>query len=275
MHWTYIRAALTLAHMVTLGERPRRGPAGTTTGNARVVAGPAGGPKAAPPAGRRRPRVTSMQLKLVMAVSGVLMFLFLVAHMIGNLKIFLGAQTLDAYSAWLREVGEPALPAQTILWAIRIVLLLAVVGHIVSAAILTRRAHRARPVKYAHRKPVKGSYAARTMRWGGVIVALFLVYHILDLTTGALNPNGQPGHVYDNVVTDFAPDRWYVTVWYVLAVLAIGFHIRHGLWSGLQTIGRSSAVTQNTLKAVALVIAVVMTAGFLVVPLSVSFGLVS
>jgi succinate dehydrogenase / fumarate reductase, cytochrome b subunit len=247
--------------MVTLGERaPKRAVP------AAVVA---------PVAPRRKPRVTSMQLKLVMAVSGVLMFLFLVAHMIGNLKIFLGAETIDAYSAWLREVGEPAVPAQTVLWAMRIVLLAAVLGHIVAAAILTRRAHRARPVKYAHRKPVKGSYAARTMRWGGVIVALFIVWHILDLTTGTLNPNGVHGAVYDNVVADFAPDRWYVTVWYVLAVLAIGFHIRHGLWSGLQTIGRSSAVTQNSLKAAALVVAVVMTVGFLVVPLSVTFGLVS
>ena len=225
-------------------------------------------------AARTRPRPSSVQLKYVMAASGAVMLAYLVLHMIGNLKIFLGADPLDTYAAWLRTVGEPALPEQTLLWAIRVVLTLALLGHIVCAVILTRRAHRARPVKYVHRKPVEGSYAARTMRWGGVIIALFLVWHILDLTTGTLNPNGQPGQVYDNVVADFAPSRWYVTLFYVLAVLAVGFHVRHGLWSGLQTFGRSNAATQATLKTVALVVAVLLTAGFLSVPFAVLTGLV-
>ena len=239
--------------MVTLGERAAHAPA--------------------PP--KRRPRVTSMQLKLVMAASGAIMLGFLVVHMIGNLKLFLGAAAIDEYSAWLRTVGEPAVPAGTVLWVTRIVLLAAVLGHAVSAVVLTRRGHRARPVRYAHRNPVKGSYAARTMRWGGVILALFVVYHILDLTTGTLNPNGVHGAVHDNLVADFALDRWYVTLFYVAAVVALGFHVRHGLWSALQTIGRSSAATQATLKSVALAAAVVLTAGFLSVPFAVMTGLVS
>jgi succinate dehydrogenase / fumarate reductase cytochrome b subunit len=223
----------------------------------------------------RRVRVTSVQWKLVMAVSGAIMLGFLVVHMIGNLKLFLGAAAIDEYSAWLRTVGEPAVPAGTVLWVIRVVLLAAVVGHIVAAIVLTRRAHRARPVRYAHRRPVKGSYAARTMRWGGVIIALFVVYHILDLTTGTVNPHGVHGEVAANLVADFALDRWYVTLFYVLAVVAVGFHIRHGLWSALQTIGRSSAATQTTLKGVALAVAIVLTAGFLSVPFAVMTGLVS
>jgi succinate dehydrogenase / fumarate reductase cytochrome b subunit len=90
-----------------------------------------------------------------------------------------------------------------------------------------------------------------------------------------LNPHGVHGEVADNLIADFAPARWYVTVFYVLAVLAVGFHIRHGLWSALQTIGRSSAATQTTLKGVALAVAVVLTAGFLSVPFAVMTGLVS
>jgi succinate dehydrogenase cytochrome b subunit len=223
----------------------------------------------------RPPRRTSIQLKYVMAATGAVMLLYLVAHMVGNLKIFFGAEAIDTYAAWLREVGEPALPYETVLWLVRVVLLVSVVAHIASAVILSHRAHRARPVRYAHRKPVQGSYAARTMRWGGVIIALFVVYHLLDLTTGTLNPHGVHGEVHANVVADFAPERWYVTLVYTLAVVAVGFHVRHGLWSALQTFGRSSAATQNTLKGVALGVAVVLVAGFLSVPFAVLTGLVA
>ena len=213
-----------------------------------------------------------MQLKIVMAVTGAVLVLYLVAHMLGNLKIFFGEQALNTYAAWLREIGEPALPGEGMLWLIRVVLLVAVIAHIVSATVLARRARAARPVKYAHRRPVSTSYAARTMRWGGVIILLFVIYHILDLTTGTLNPNGQPGQVYDNVVADFS--RWYVTLAYVVANLAVGFHLRHGIWSALQTLGRSSGPNQTRYKAIALVISVVLTAGFLAVPFAVQFGLV-
>jgi succinate dehydrogenase / fumarate reductase cytochrome b subunit len=223
----------------------------------------------------RPPRRTSVQLKFVMAVTGAVMLLYLVVHMLGNLKIFFGAESIDTYAAWLREVGEPALPHETLLWLIRIVLAASLVGHIVSATILARRARGARPVRYAHRTPVQGSYAARTMRWGGVIIALFVVYHVLDLTTGTLNPHGVHGEVHANLVADFAPERWYVTLVYTLAVVAVGFHIRHGVWSALQTFGRSSAATQKALQGVALAVAVVLVAGFLSVPFAVLTGLVS
>jgi succinate dehydrogenase / fumarate reductase, cytochrome b subunit len=220
-------------------------------------------------------RTTSIQLKIVMALTGAIMLLYLVVHMIGNLKIFFGADAIDTYAAWLRTVGEPALPEETLLWTVRVVLTVSVVAHIVSATILARRARRARPVRYAHRPPVQGSYAARTMRWGGVIILLFVVYHLLDLTTGTLNPNGVHGEVHANVVADFAPERWYVTLVYTLAVLAVGLHVRHGLWSGLQTLGRSGAATQNVIKGVALGVAVVLVVGYLSVPFAVLTGLVA
>jgi succinate dehydrogenase / fumarate reductase cytochrome b subunit len=223
---------------------------------------------------RHTPRPSSVQLKFVMAVSGALALLYLIAHMIGNLKIFLGAEAINTYAAWLRTVGEPALPMQTLLWIVRVVLVVAIVAHIVSATILARRARRARPVRYAHRQPVRGSYAARTMRWGGVIILLFIIYHLLDLTAGTLNPRFVEGDVHSNLVADFAPSHWYATVAYTVAVIAVGFHVRHGLWSGLQSLGRSSAAAQNTIKGVALVVAVLLTVGFLSVPFSILTGLV-
>lgn len=228
--------------------------------------------RSGPPVRRRPPRVPSIQLKVVMAVTGAVMLGYLVVHMLGNLKIFFGEEALNTYAAWLRVVGEPALPGEGTLWIVRVVLLVSVVAHIVSATVLARRARAARPVKYAHRRPVSTSYSSRTMRWGGVIILLFVIYHILDLTTGTLNPNGVSGEVYDNVVADFS--RWYVTLAYVVAMVAVGFHIRHGVWSALQTLGRSSGPAQLRYKAFALVFAVVLTAGFLAVPFAVQFGLV-
>jgi succinate dehydrogenase cytochrome b subunit len=237
--------------MVTTGER-----AGSSQGSVR----------------RLPPRTASVQLKIIMAVTGAVMLAYLVLHMLGNLKIFLGEQALDTYAAWLREVGEPALPGSGLLWIIRVVLLVSVIAHIVSATVLALRARRARPVRYAHRRPVSTGYAARTMRWGGVIILLFVIYHILDLTTGTLNPNGVHGQVYDNVVADFS--RWYVTLAYTVAMIALGFHVRHGVWSALQTLGRSSDPYQVRYKAIALVFAVVLIAGFLAVPFAVQLGLV-
>jgi succinate dehydrogenase / fumarate reductase, cytochrome b subunit len=213
-----------------------------------------------------------VQLKFVMALTGTVFLLYLVAHMLGNLKIFFGEQALNTYASWLREIGEPALPGEGMLWLIRVVLLAALVAHVVAATALALRARRARPVKYAHRRPVSTSYASRTMRWGGVIILLFVIYHILDLTTGTVNPNGVPGEVYDNVVADFS--RWYVTLAYTVAMVALGFHVRHGVWSALQTLGRSSGPYQMRYKAIALVFAVILTAGFLAVPFAVQFGLV-
>src|ERR1700754_736537 len=249
MHWTLGPRTTHPDPMVTVGERPA------------VRA-------------RHTPRPSSVQLKFVMAVSGALALLYLIAHMIGNLKIFLGADAINTYAAWLRTVGEPALPMQTLLWIVRVVLVVAIVAHIVSATILARRARRARPIRYAHRQPVRGSYAARTMRWGGVIILLFIIYHLLDLTAGTLNPHFVEGAVHSTLVADFAPSHWYATVAYTVAVIAVGFHVRHGLWSGLQTLGRSSAAAQNTIKGVALVVAVLLTVGFLSVPFSILTGLV-
>ena len=225
------------------------------------------------PVSKRRRR-SSVALKIFMAVTGILLVGFLYLHMIGNLKIFFGENSFDHYAHWLRTIGVPLLPTGWFLWIQRAVLTVAVVGHIVAATVLARRARQARPVKYAHRPKVQGSYAARTMRWGGVIILLFVIYHILDLTTGMLNPNGEAGKPYANVVADFAPDRWYVTLFYTLSIVAVGFHLRHGLFSAVRTLGQQTRKGEIRAKAIALVLSLVLVVGYLSVPFAVLVGLV-
>ena len=246
-----------------------------STSTPRATAEPAHKTLAKKPALRpRRGARSSLALKILMAVTGLLLVGFLYAHMIGNLKIFFGPETFDHYAHWLRTIGTPLLPQDWYLWIQRTVLTFAVVAHIVAATILARRARKARPVRYVHRPKIQGSYAARTMRWGGVIILLFVIYHILDLTTGTLNPNSAPGHPYANVAADFAPERWYVTLFYTLSIVAVGFHLRHGLFSAVRTLGQRTARGERLARGAALVLSVVLVVGYLSVPFAVLTGLV-
>ena len=143
--------------------------------------------------------------KWVMAITGIMLIGFVFGHMVGNLKIYLGAEALDHYAEWLRTIGYPALPKTAFLWITRTGLLAAVVLHIWAAVSLTRMNHAARPVKYqSSRDYVAANYAARTMRWTGVIVLAFIIFHLLDLTWGATNPDFVKGAVYDNGLSVFA-----------------------------------------------------------------------
>ncbi|KQX50609.1 MULTISPECIES: succinate dehydrogenase cytochrome b subunit [unclassified Streptomyces] len=208
-----------------------------------------------------------------MAVSGLIMLGYLVAHVAGNLKVFFGPEEFNAYGHWLRVMGAPVLHHAWALWIVRIVLLAAVVGHAVSAYQLSRRDVRARPTAYVHRR--KGaSYATRTMRWGGIILALFIVWHVLDLTTGTVHPGGfEEGKPYQNVVDTFS--TWYGNVIYIVAMLAVGLHVRHGFWSAAQTLGVGNARRERLLRATANTLALVLTAGFVSVPVAVMTGVVS
>jgi len=230
------------------------------------------GKSPATPARPQRPLIPGVLLKFVMALSGAVLVLYLVVHMIGNLQIFWGPTAINGYAEWLRTLLEPVLGWEGFVWVVRIVLTVSVVGHIWAATVLALRAKRARPVKYAAGNKVKGSYTARTMRWGGVIVLLFIIWHILDLTVGVVNPNGEHLKPYENIVADFAPDRWYITLFYVVSLVAIWFHLKHGLWSAIQTLGKSSNRREKTLKAGATVFTTVLIVGFLIVPISATFG---
>ncbi|WP_406499594.1 succinate dehydrogenase [Streptomyces sp. NBC_00846] len=227
----------------------------------------------------RRPSMTrtlwdsSVGKKTIMAVSGLIMLLYLVVHMIGNLKIFFGAGEFNHYAHWLRTMGEPFLHYEWALWIVRVVLVAAVVLHATSAYQLSRRDIRARPAKYVHKKP-RASYATRTMRWGGIILALFIVWHILDLTTGTVHSGGfQSGHPYQNVVDTFS--TWYGNTIYIVAMLALGLHVQHGFWSAAQTLGAGNATRDRVLKTTATVLALVLTVGFISVPVAVMTGVVS
>jgi succinate dehydrogenase / fumarate reductase cytochrome b subunit len=174
--------------------------------------------------------------KYAMAISGALLMLFVAVHMLGNLKLYFGAGSMDSYSAWLRNVGEPVLPRETLLWTLGIVLIAAVVIHIYSAYALTLVNRRARPEAYrSPRDYVAASFASRTMRWTGIIVVLFVVFHLLDLTWGAANPDFRTGDPYHNVVASF--QRWPVAIAYVIANLALATHLYHGAWSLFQSMG--------------------------------------
>ncbi len=216
---------------------------------------------------------SSLSKKTVMAVRGLIMLAYLVVHMLGNLKIFFGSDEFNGYAHWLRTLGEPFLHHEWALWIVRVVLVAAVVAHATAAYQLSRRDIKARPSKYVHKKP-RASYATRTMRWGGVILGLFIVWHILDLTTGTVHPNGfQPGHPYQNVIDTFS--TWYGNVVYIVAVLAVGLHIRHGFWSAAQTLGAGSRTRDRALKTTANLLALLLTAGLFAVPVGVMTGLVS
>lgn len=211
--------------------------------------------------------------KTVMAVSGLIMLLYLVAHMIGNLKIFFGPEEINHYAHWLRTLGEPFMHYEWSLWLFRVVLVVAVVAHATSAYQLSRRDIKARPTQYVHRRR-EASFATRTMRWGGIILALFIVWHILDLTTGTVHP-GEYQHLkpYQNIIDTFS--TWYSNVIYIVAVVALGFHVRHGLWSAAQTLGVGTATRDRVLKPLANGLAVVLVVGFVSVPVAVMTGLVS
>lgn len=211
--------------------------------------------------------------KAVMAVTGAVLVLFLIAHMIGNLKIFLGAGDFDHYAHWLRTMGEPALPHRVLLTIVEIVLTVSVVLHIWSAVSLARRAGTARPVRYQSKKKSHAQgYAVHTMRYGGVIIALFVIWHLLDLTFFAVNPLGSDATPYDRVIADFDGSRWYITLWYVVALLLVGLHLNHGIWSAFQTLGLRSPRSHRALRGLAGFVAGVVTLGFIAVPISVTFG---
>ncbi|MFI6638448.1 succinate dehydrogenase cytochrome b subunit [Streptomyces sp. NPDC050504] len=233
-------------------------------------------PKPRRPA-RRTPRVvlfwrSTIGKKTVMAVSGLAMLGFLVAHMLGNLKIFFGAGEFNEYAHWLRTIGDPLLHYEWALWILRLGLVAAVLAHGVAAYQLSKLDRGARPTAYRHKRR-RASYATHTMRWGGVILALFIVWHILDLTTGTVHPDGfEHGRPYQNIVDTFS--TWYGNTIYIVAMLAVGLHVRHGFWSAAQTLGVGNARRELVLKVLANGLALLLTAGFLAVPVAVMTGLV-
>lgn len=211
--------------------------------------------------------------KVVMAVTGIVLWGFVLAHMIGNLKVLQGAESMNGYAEWIREVAYPVLPNEGALWIFRAVLLVAVLLHVWAAWSLYRTSASAREVPYRNQEHISFSYASKTMRWGGVIILLFVIYHILHFTTGQAHRDFVAGDVYRNFLVAFQ-NPWVLGA-YLLAQAALGLHLYHGIWSLMQTLGLNHPRYNRYRRPVAAGFAWLIFIGFMTPPLLVFAGVIS
>jgi succinate dehydrogenase / fumarate reductase cytochrome b subunit len=224
---------------------------------------------------------TAVGKKYVMAITGIMLIGFVVAHMIGNLKAYLGvvefegseAYDLDVYGHWLRELLVPAIPHGVTLWLLRVGLIVAVLLHIHAAYSLTVMNRKARPVKYQSARDYQvATFASRTMRWTGIIVLLFVLWHLADLTLGWVNPGFEHGEVYRNL--DASLSRIPVAILYIVANIALGTHLFHGTWSLFQSMGWNNPKFNAWRKSIAAGIATVVVVGNVSFPIMTLAGVI-
>jgi succinate dehydrogenase / fumarate reductase cytochrome b subunit len=206
--------------------------------------------------------------KVVMALTGAILFGFVLAHLAGNLLLYQGPEAINAYAVELRTLLHGAA-----LWIARGTLLLAVVLHIWAAWALTVRNAKARPQGYRTLAHSKSTYASRTMRWSGVIIVAFVIYHLMHFTLGNVHPSFIEGDVYHNVVTGFRV--WPVSLFYIVAMVLLGFHLNHGVWSMFHTLGVSHPGRRKAIRFMAAALSVLVVLGNISFPLAVLFGFVS
>lgn len=221
-------------------------------------------------------RSTTIALKLLMAVTGLVFVGYLLLHMYGNLKALGGEESFNTYAEHLRTFGEPMLPYGGLLWIVRLVLILSLVGHVYAAYTLWSRAGSARRTKYA---AMKTAATTQWMRWGGTFLLIFIVWHLLHFTIVKISPNADKQGVdvtanpFKLVVASF--EVWWMTAIYVLAMIALFQHLKHGVYSALQTLGwTSTPARRSRAQALGLAVAGIIVVGFLVPPLSIAFGLI-
>jgi succinate dehydrogenase / fumarate reductase cytochrome b subunit len=213
------------------------------------------------------PFQTSIGKKVIMAVTGMVWLLYVFVHMLGNLQIYLGPEAINAYGDFLHHFLHGG-----VLWAFRIGLTVTLVLHLWAAITLALDNAKARPRGYKRSNHISSSYASRTMIWSGPILGFFLIYHILHLTTGQANPGFIEGDVYHNVVYGFS--SLPVSVFYIVAMLLLGFHLYHGGWSMIQTLGTENPVVNRWAKMLAAAYAVIVVVGNVSIPLSILTGFV-
>jgi succinate dehydrogenase / fumarate reductase cytochrome b subunit len=216
-------------------------------------------------------------MKLLMAVTGALFVFYVLAHMYGNLKVFGGQEAFDTYAHHLRTLGEPILPYKGFLWLFRLLLIASLVGHAYSAFYLWSKANGARRDRYAVRLAGAAAWRSSAMRWGGIALLAFVLFHLAQFTTSKINFNSGKSidinSPYQLVVASFQLP-WVVLI-YLVALAALGLHLHHGVWSAAQTLGwTTSPAARARAKATAMVIAVVVVVGFALPPLSILFGIV-
>jgi succinate dehydrogenase / fumarate reductase cytochrome b subunit len=205
--------------------------------------------------------------KVVMAVTGFIMFGFVIGHMLGNLQMFEAPEHINAYGRFLHNLGE-------LLWIERIGLLLAIALHIIATIQLALRSKAARPIGYSRREAINSSYASRTMYWSGPIVLVFIIFHLLQFTAGYVHPPATfaAGDVYQNVVSGF--QVWWVSAWYIFAMILLGLHLSHGLWSMFQSVGIAHPRISVYLKFAARSVAALIILGYISIPISVLAGFI-
>lgn len=209
-----------------------------------------------------------------MAVTGLVGIGFVIAHLAGNLQAFIGPAKFNAYSALLHG------PLNELVWLLRVVLIVAVVLHVLMAYQLTMISRAARPIAYQTREPQVATLASRTMKWGGVLLLVFIVFHLLHFTTDTVDPAGWRGmtdtqgrrDVYGNLVSSFR--IWWVSAFYIVAMLALGMHLFHGAWSSLRTLGYAKPSGHPLKRRIALGVAIAIWLGFTVVPIGVIAGII-
>lgn len=202
--------------------------------------------------------------KAVMAVTGIILVGWIVGHMLGNVLIFRGPAAVNEYAALLKSNGG-------LLWGLRAFMLVTLTLHVIAAIQLVQQQRAARPVGYTRQRPQQSTFASRTMRWGGLVLALFLVYHILHLTTGTVHPAYSRTDVYSNMVRGLRVP-WVAAIYFV-AVGALGLHLYHGMWSVFQSLGVSHPSITPVRRRLATGVAAVVYIGFTAIPLAILLGL--
>jgi succinate dehydrogenase / fumarate reductase cytochrome b subunit len=208
---------------------------------------------------------SSIGKKAVMAVTGLIMIAFLIAHVLGNLQVFAGPLKINEYSAALRRLGP-------LLWLARGGLIAALVLHVLAAYQLTQRKRTARPIGYADADPQVSTFAARTIRWGGVLLLVFIILHLLHFTFGTIHPAFDHKDVYGNIVVAF--QVWWVALLYVLAMIGLGLHLYHGTWSSIRTLGLTRASGNPLKRRAAAVVAWAIYLAFSIIPIAVFAGVI-
>jgi succinate dehydrogenase / fumarate reductase cytochrome b subunit len=212
--------------------------------------------------------------KYVMAITGIILMGYVFAHMVGNLKLYGDAQHFDTYALFLRGFGEPIIPYEGFLWTMRVILLLAVGFHIHASYALTMMNRRARTTRYASKRDfIAADFAARSMRWTGIIVVLFIIFHIADLTLGATSAEFAYGDAFDNTVASFS--HLPVALFYVIGNIALGIHLYHGAWSLFQTLGINSRRFNHWRRYFAIGFALIITVPNVSFPIAVQLGIIS
>jgi len=219
------------------------------------------------PPGSLRFWQTTVGKKAIMAVTGIILFGFVVGHLLGNLQIYQGPEKLNHYAVTLRSLGP-------LLWLTRIVLLVSVGLHIWSSFQLWVGHREARPIGYVKKANINSTYASRTMYWSGPIILAFVIYHLLNFTFGSVHPGGAfvEGSVYNNVVTSF--QVWPVAIFYIIAMAMLCLHLYHGLWSLFQTLGVSHPVYTLWIQRLAKLFAVLIAIGYISIPVAVLAGFI-